>query len=419
MSNENLENKSREELITNEMAAFEIIHTNKQGIYCILYKPTGKRYVGSTIQSVVRVSCHRSRLNRKIHNNPILQNYWNKYGEKCFSFYWLETVANKDDLNNREDYWMDKFDTLHPKHGFNLHPADRMTRQERSRIRKKLYKIWLRHFNKVKLLDRCPSQGDEFYHWCGTQRARRAKLSSKQIALLNSIHWWYWTAFDRRINLLAKIPSKHGYQYLKQHYAEAFQARRRIVRDFHKDNLSQAQIDEVSNRIIWWDWRDVKVKHIHNSDVLTISKIVQFIKEFKETNGKYPHKRSGNIPNTQGDTWATIESALRYGSRGLKDDPLYNCKSLGILIEQHFPDFTRKNNYPLTVNKILHLVNNYITLNGKLPNTKSGYIKSDNHQEKWVNIHLALKKGRRQIIDDPNYSPDINSLQKLIKKFYN
>ena len=53
----------------------------------------------------------------EIHVNRHLQASWNKYGEKNFKFNIIETCT-KESLNNRENYWINYYNTLN--NGYNL-----------------------------------------------------------------------------------------------------------------------------------------------------------------------------------------------------------------------------------------------------------------------------------------------------------
>jgi len=56
------------------------------GIYEILNRANGKRYVGSAVDFGRRFSHHKCKLNGKAHHNPHLQAAWNKYGADTFKF---------------------------------------------------------------------------------------------------------------------------------------------------------------------------------------------------------------------------------------------------------------------------------------------------------------------------------------------
>ena len=81
------------------------------GIYAIVNRETGDRYVGSTGDLLEREQGHLSRLRHNRHPNPHLQAAWNKYGETAFEFVVLEEVApelllqaEQGHINQRAEY---------------------------------------------------------------------------------------------------------------------------------------------------------------------------------------------------------------------------------------------------------------------------------------------------------------------------
>ena len=58
----------------------------KSGIYCIKNKTNEKVYIGQTNDLDKRKGLHYSYLKNNTHDNPHLQNAWNKYGENNFEF---------------------------------------------------------------------------------------------------------------------------------------------------------------------------------------------------------------------------------------------------------------------------------------------------------------------------------------------
>lgn len=80
------------------------------GVYLITNTVNGKCYIGSTsIGFNIRWGIHRRELLRQSHGNIILQRAWNKYGEYSFEFSILEIVDSKENLQEREQYWIDLF----------------------------------------------------------------------------------------------------------------------------------------------------------------------------------------------------------------------------------------------------------------------------------------------------------------------
>lgn len=87
------------------------------GIYKIENKINKKKYIGQSMNIEKRWKKHRYLLNSNKHHNQYLQNAWNKYKEKCFIFNIIE-VCDPDIINDREQYWIDKFDSYN--NGYNL-----------------------------------------------------------------------------------------------------------------------------------------------------------------------------------------------------------------------------------------------------------------------------------------------------------
>lgn len=76
------------------------------GIYMILNKVNGKRYIGSAVNIRSRWRTHTSRLERNIHHSPHLQSSWNKYGRDAFELIIIEECC-KDFLIEREQFYID------------------------------------------------------------------------------------------------------------------------------------------------------------------------------------------------------------------------------------------------------------------------------------------------------------------------
>src|ERR1035437_583322 len=89
------------------------------GIYKIKSLTDGKFYIGSSKNITHRWNCHKRRLNNNEHDNPILQNAWNKYGENNFVCEIVELVNNIPELLfEREEYYLKILDPH--KNGYNI-----------------------------------------------------------------------------------------------------------------------------------------------------------------------------------------------------------------------------------------------------------------------------------------------------------
>jgi group I intron endonuclease len=93
------------------------------GIYKIENLINGKIYIGSTCNFKQRKSDHYKTLRGNKHDNPHLQNAWNKYGEKNFKFEVVEYVESiAESLVEREQYWINKLNVCNRDKGYNILP---------------------------------------------------------------------------------------------------------------------------------------------------------------------------------------------------------------------------------------------------------------------------------------------------------
>lgn len=91
------------------------------GIYMLVNKVTGKRYVGSSRNCARRKSEHISKLCRGAHINKKLQAAWNKYGEDAFEFVVAFSVLNVDQIETIEQQFLDEMQAVAT--GYNLAPV--------------------------------------------------------------------------------------------------------------------------------------------------------------------------------------------------------------------------------------------------------------------------------------------------------
>ena len=89
------------------------------GIYIIINKVNGKRYIGQAQSFKKRFKAHRNGLKRKDHPNIHLQNAWDKYGKESFEFIPL-LYCEISELGYYESFYVNKFKTIDPRFGYNL-----------------------------------------------------------------------------------------------------------------------------------------------------------------------------------------------------------------------------------------------------------------------------------------------------------
>ena len=94
----------------------------KAAVYVIKCVPSGKVYVGSSVEVKARLATHKRLLRRGSHTNEYLQRAWNKYGASAFKFEILERCAIPERLL-REQSWINKLKAEDEAYGYNLIPT--------------------------------------------------------------------------------------------------------------------------------------------------------------------------------------------------------------------------------------------------------------------------------------------------------
>lgn len=100
----------------------------KSGIYYIENQINNKKYIGQSNNIKDRWRRHISELNKNKHHNDYLQKSWNKYGENNFVFEIIE-YCSIENLDDREQYWIDFYNTMDRGFGYNLKTVDKMAVQ--------------------------------------------------------------------------------------------------------------------------------------------------------------------------------------------------------------------------------------------------------------------------------------------------
>jgi group I intron endonuclease len=90
------------------------------GIYQIRNKVISKIYIGSSKNIEGRWYVHKRDLKLKQHHSIYLQRAWEKYGEENFTFEILELLETTDILLEREQYYLDKYESYKKENGYNI-----------------------------------------------------------------------------------------------------------------------------------------------------------------------------------------------------------------------------------------------------------------------------------------------------------
>lgn len=79
------------------------------GIYKIINLLNNQIYIGSSVNIYGRFSQHKWQLRKNNHGNLHLQRAWNKYGENNFKFKILEKTKSKENLLEKEQFYINFF----------------------------------------------------------------------------------------------------------------------------------------------------------------------------------------------------------------------------------------------------------------------------------------------------------------------
>jgi group I intron endonuclease len=102
-----------------------MIVEKKPGIYLIFCLANQRVYIGQSKNVKARLGGHQSSLKSNKHNNDYLQKAYNKYGVDMFVFRPCEYPEDTsiENLTLREQYWIEQFDAMNPRRGFNMMEA--------------------------------------------------------------------------------------------------------------------------------------------------------------------------------------------------------------------------------------------------------------------------------------------------------
>lgn len=98
-------------------------------IYKITNKVNNKSYIGQTIRSVdkrvqehfYRAIYYTSKYDKDDYKYIHLYLAIKKYGEASFTYEQIDTASNRDELNEKERYWIEYYDTINT--GYNMMPG--------------------------------------------------------------------------------------------------------------------------------------------------------------------------------------------------------------------------------------------------------------------------------------------------------
>jgi hypothetical protein len=132
-----------------------------------------------------------------------------------------------------------------------------------------------------------------------------------------------------------------------------------------------------------------EVRNVRELPPLTEERILFWADEYYRRTGKWPNQKSRVAPDCIGETWKSVDAALRQGLRGFPGG-----SSLAKLIARRRGVRNRSNIPRLTVKQILAWADAHYQRTGKWPHINSGLIHGA-PGETWQAIQSALYHGAR------------------------
>jgi hypothetical protein len=130
--------------------------------------------------------------------------------------------------------------------------------------------------------------------------------------------------------------------------------------------------------------------------LLSIQQIRTWAGVHREATGRWPDAHAGPVRGVPDETWSAVDAALRFGRRGLPGG-----SSLTTLFERSLDPAARGIRPVLTVEQVLAWADAHFAATGRWPTIRSGQVDGV-PGEKWVNLEMALKHGRRGLPSGKN-----------------
>ena len=156
------------------------------GIYKIENLINHKVYIGQSVNVKERFHKHRGDLRNGKHNSKHLQNAWNKYGEKNFSFEIIEECA-KEKLDEREIYWIDFYGGFMSPNNYNKRGGGQESHEISEETKEKLRKANLGKKASQEAIEKRSRALKGHPYWAGNiwTKELREKVSLKRKGKLN------------------------------------------------------------------------------------------------------------------------------------------------------------------------------------------------------------------------------------------
>ena len=146
---------------------------------------------------------------------------------------------------------------------------------------------------------------------------------------------------------------------------------------------------EKFNQVV--DGQYTTIGRTYPEKVLAESQILEWADLFYKRNNAWPNQNSESIHEMEGNTWKTIDQALRYSQIGLRR----SCGLSRFLgMKRGYVPANGKSMPDISIEDIVEYMLVFWKLHGRWPNYSDGAI-SEGSPEKWSNLNAALSKGGR------------------------
>ena len=168
---------------------------------------THKVYIGQSIDIYKRWEEHKNMLKKNKHHSHKLQNAYNRTKDKSvFEYSILEVVENKEDLDSREKYYINKYDSLY--NGYNC--ADVRVFIDSKTIRKKIDSIKKRYYYSIfaNLYDSDIIKFGSTWIW-RIENEHYGWMSMYHVCVI--LKWFYNNYYNKDNTLTLEMTAFHGW----------------------------------------------------------------------------------------------------------------------------------------------------------------------------------------------------------------
>ena len=92
---------------------------DKAGIYCLINKINGKRYIGSSKHIKERLLEHLTQLESRTHSNKELQEAFDTDGLDICIVEYIEDANDREAILDCEQKWINFYNSTNPEYGYN------------------------------------------------------------------------------------------------------------------------------------------------------------------------------------------------------------------------------------------------------------------------------------------------------------